>query len=98
MVIIRRRPVLGKVVAACISLLCISLFVARRGEAAPPECDLISLLLGRGPTLGDKDISFDGQTLQVKLPKCLKELENELPKGARGSLSEAFQIGFQGYV
>ena len=98
---IRRRPLLVMLVAAGICLLCISLFFPLPGEAVSPDCDVIALLLGAGPALGHEDISFDGERLQVRTPKCLKELENRLPKGAEGSgpsVSEAFQIGFEAYV
>src|SRR5262245_32954077 len=101
MSMIRRRQLLVMLVAAGIRLLCISLFFPLPGEAVSPDCDVIGLLLGGGPALGAEDISFDGERVQVRTPKCLKELDNRLPKDAQGSgpsVSEAFQIGFEAYV
>src|SRR5262245_46114390 len=99
MSVIRRRHLLAMLMATGISLLCISFSFPRPGESAAGNCDVISLLLGGGP-LGDKDISFDGERVQVTTPKCLKNLEHQLPKGGENdvSLSDAFQIGFQAYV
>src|SRR5215471_11052606 len=101
MSMMRRRQLLVMLVAAGICVLCISLLFPLPDEAASTDCNVIALLLGVGPALGDKDISFDGERMQVGTPKCLKELENRLPKEAQGSgssVSEAFQIGFQAYV